>query len=84
LLGLVAVVWSVDLLYKKLKAEAAVDPAVKAILDAGSLWTNVVTIAAGIGQKIAAIPPSATCWRAVDAARLCRARLVRPHRAEST
>lgn len=58
LLGLVAVVWSVDLLYKKLKAEAATDPAVKAILDSGSLWTNVITIADGIWQKIAAIPPS--------------------------
>ncbi|MHB2165847.1 lysylphosphatidylglycerol synthase transmembrane domain-containing protein [Alsobacter sp. R-9] len=58
LLGLVAVVWSVDLLYKKLKAEAAVDPAVKAALDVGSLWANIGTIASVIGQKIAAIPPS--------------------------
>jgi uncharacterized membrane protein YbhN (UPF0104 family) len=59
LLGLVAVVWSVDLLYKKLKAEAALEPAVSALLDQGSLWSNIKTIAGVIGQKLAAIPPEA-------------------------
>lgn len=59
LIGLVAVVWSIDLLYKKLKAEAATDPAVKAVLDTGSLWTNIQTIASVIGHKIADIPPHA-------------------------
>jgi uncharacterized membrane protein YbhN (UPF0104 family) len=58
-IGLVAVVWSVDLLYKKLKAEAAVDPAVGALLEHGSLWQNLQTIAGVIGQKIGAIPPQA-------------------------
>jgi uncharacterized membrane protein YbhN (UPF0104 family) len=58
-IGLVAVVWSVDLLYVKLKAEAAEDPAVRAILDQGSLWNNIRTIAGVIGHKIADIPPHA-------------------------
>ena len=58
-IGLVAVVWSVDLLYKKLKAEAAVDPAVGALLEHGSLWHNIQTIAGVIGHKIGAIPPHA-------------------------
>src|SRR5690242_18630562 len=58
-IGLVAVVWSVDLLYKKLKAEAAADPAVGALLEQGSLWQNIQTIAGVIGHKIAAIPPHA-------------------------
>lgn len=58
-MGLVAVVWSVKLLYAKLKAEAAEDPAVQAILDQGSLWNNIRTIAGVIGHKIADIPPHA-------------------------
>jgi glycosyltransferase 2 family protein len=58
-IGLVAVVWSVQLLYGKLKAEAATDPAVRALLDQGSLWANVKTIAAGIGHRIGDIPPHA-------------------------
>ena len=58
-IGLVAVVWSVDLLYKKLKAEAAVDAVVGARLEAGSLLQNIATIAGVIGQKLAAIPPHA-------------------------
>ena len=57
-LGLVAVVWSVQLLYGKLKAEAATDAATKALLDAGGLWSNIVVIATVIGHKIADIPPS--------------------------
>lgn len=58
-IGLVAVVWSVDLLYKKLKAEAAIDPAVGALLEHASLWNNFQTIAGVIGHKIGAIPPHA-------------------------
>ncbi len=57
LIGLAAVVLSVHALYKKLKAEAAVDPSVSALLDQGTVWYNIKTIAAVIGQKIAAIPP---------------------------
>lgn len=57
-LGLVAVVWSVQLLYGKLKAEAATDAATKVMLEAGSVWTNIGIIATVIGHKIADIPPS--------------------------
>ena len=57
-LGLVAVVWSVRLLYGKLKAEAATDAATKALLDAGDVWANIAVIASVIGHKIADIPPS--------------------------
>ena len=59
LVGLVAVVWSVELLYKKLKAEAAVDPAVGALLEQGGVWDNIRTIAGVIAAKIVAIPPHA-------------------------
>ena len=59
LVGLAAVVWSIDLLYRKLKAEAGADPAVRALLDHGSLWENVKTIASVIAGKIVEIPPHA-------------------------
>jgi hypothetical protein len=59
IVGLVAVIWSVDLLWEKLKAEAATDEAVKALLEHGSLWQNVKLIAAEIGEKIALISPEA-------------------------
>lgn len=54
--GLVAVVWSVRLLYSKLVAEAATDPRIAKILEEGNLWSDIQTIAAGIGQKLAGIP----------------------------
>jgi uncharacterized membrane protein YbhN (UPF0104 family) len=57
-LGLVAVVWSVQLLYGKLKAEAATDAATRALLEAGSVWTNIGIIGSVIGHKIADIPAS--------------------------
>lgn len=59
IVGLVAVIWSVDLLWEKLKAEAATDAAVQALLDQGNLWQNIKIIASGIGQKIALISPEA-------------------------
>ena len=59
LVGLAAVVWSIDLLYKKLKMEAGADPAVRALLDQGSVWANVKTIASVIAAKIVEIPPHA-------------------------
>lgn len=59
LIGLVAVVWSVELLWDKLKAEAGTDAAVQALLEQGTLWQNIKIIAAGIGQKIALISPDA-------------------------
>jgi uncharacterized membrane protein YbhN (UPF0104 family) len=62
LLGLVAVVWSVHLLYEKLRTEAlnaATDQASRAILSTGDLWSNLKVIADVIGGKLAAIPPHA-------------------------
>jgi uncharacterized membrane protein YbhN (UPF0104 family) len=56
LLGLVAVVWSVHLLYSKLLAEAAADPGVRALLDAGGIWSDLQVIAGVIGRKLALIP----------------------------
>ena len=57
ILGLVAVVWSVKLLYTKLKAEAASDLAVRALLETGDLWSHLQVIASVIGAKLAVIPP---------------------------
>ena len=59
IIGLVAVVWSVDLLWEKLKAEAGTDAAIEALLEQGSLWDNIRIVATRIGQKIAVIPPDA-------------------------
>ena len=54
--GLVAVVWSVKLLYEKLAAEAATDEKVRALLEAGGLWSDIKIIASVIGHKLADIP----------------------------
>jgi uncharacterized membrane protein YbhN (UPF0104 family) len=59
IVGLVAVVMSVKLLYEKLKSEAASDLAVKALLESGDLWDHVKVIASVIGAKLAVIPPHA-------------------------
>ncbi len=59
IIGLAAVIWSVELLWSKLKAEAGSDAAVQALLEQGSLWSNLKIIATGIGQKIALISPDA-------------------------
>ncbi len=59
LIGIAAVIWSVRLLYVKLAAEAGANPAVQSLLDAGTPWSNIVTIARVIGERIAAIPPHA-------------------------
>jgi uncharacterized membrane protein YbhN (UPF0104 family) len=55
-LGLVAVVWSVKLLFEKLEMEAASDEKVRALLDAGGLWSDIKIIASVIGGKLANIP----------------------------
>lgn len=59
IIGLVAVIWSVDLLWDKLKTEAGTDAAIEALLEQGSLWDNIRIVATRIGQKIAVIPPDA-------------------------
>lgn len=59
LIGLVAVVLSVRVLYDKLYAEAAADPAVRAALEAGDFWHDLKAIASGIGARLADLPASA-------------------------
>lgn len=59
LIGLVAVVWSVDLLWDKLKDEAGTDTQIQALLEQGNLWDNIRIVASRIGQKIAVIPAEA-------------------------
>ncbi len=54
--GLIAVIWSVKLLYEKLLSEAAVDEKVRSILEQGGLWSDIKTIAAVIGDKLSDIP----------------------------
>lgn len=56
--GLVAVVWAVRLLYVKLQAEVATDPAVRKMLDAGGVWSDLHVIASVIAERLTGIPPS--------------------------
>ena len=58
-LGLAAVIWSVKLLFDKLRAEAAADVAVRALLGVGGVWSDVKIIAGVIGAKLSIIPPHA-------------------------
>ena len=55
LIGLVAVIWSVDLLWEKLKAEALTNEAVSARLEQAGLWESIKIVGSGIGEKIALI-----------------------------
>jgi uncharacterized membrane protein YbhN (UPF0104 family) len=57
LLGLVAVVASVRVLYEKLRAEAAGEPGARALLAASDFWSSFKIIAGVIGAKLGAIPP---------------------------
>ena len=57
--GLVAVVWSVRILYEKLAAEAGVDPAVAKMLADGGLWSDIQVIAGVIASKLKNLPASA-------------------------
>jgi len=59
LIGLVAVVWSVDLLWDKLKSEAGTDAAIQALLEQGGFWDNLKIVASRIAQKIGLISPAA-------------------------
>ena len=59
IIGLVAVVWSVELLWSKLKLEAGTDARIEALLENVGLWQSVKIIAHRIGHKIAVIPPDA-------------------------
>jgi hypothetical protein len=55
-IGLVAVVWSLKLLYAKLLAEVATDPSVKAMLKTSGFFSDLGIIATSIGSKLSAIP----------------------------
>ncbi|HRK24429.1 MAG TPA: YbhN family protein [Beijerinckiaceae bacterium] len=57
IIGLVAVVLSVRVLYQKLYDEAAINPRVSAALEKAGWWDSLKIIARVIGQKLAAIPP---------------------------
>ncbi len=57
-LGLVAVAWSLNLLYVKLQKEVASDPAVRQLLDEGGLWSDLKVIAAAILTRLGEISPS--------------------------
>ncbi len=59
IIGLVAVIWSVELLWDKLKAEAGSDATIEALLADAGLWQSIKIIAHRIGHKIAVIPPEA-------------------------
>jgi uncharacterized membrane protein YbhN (UPF0104 family) len=67
LIGLVAVIWSVRLLYFKLEAEAATNPLIKAALEKGDIVSNIATIARVIGGKVAAIPPEGVALATLSA-----------------
>ncbi|MCS6995964.1 MAG: UPF0104 family protein [Casimicrobiaceae bacterium] len=58
LLGLIAVVWSLDLLYRKLEQEVSGDATVRALLDAGNLWSDLRVIALAIAERLGEIPAS--------------------------
>lgn len=50
--GVIAVVWSVHILYEKLALEAGLDPAVQRLLDEGNLWSDIKVISGVIGDKL--------------------------------
>jgi hypothetical protein len=54
-IALIAIIWSIRLLYKKLLAEVAVDPDVKATLGRG-LWSDLTTIFRVIFERLSEIP----------------------------
>ncbi len=66
LLGLAAVIWSVRLLYFKLKLEAAGNPVTAAALEQGGLWDHIKVISVEIGHKLAAIPPQSYAFAALS------------------
>jgi glycosyltransferase 2 family protein len=49
------VLWSLWLLYSKLLAEVATDPAAKAVIESGTLWTNLLVIVDTIARSIAEV-----------------------------
>jgi hypothetical protein len=64
--GLV-LVWSLWLLYSKLRGEVAGDPVARELLASGGFWFSLKVIAQSIGQSIAAVPPSGYALAAFSA-----------------
>ena len=58
LVGLAAVLWSLDVLYSKLRIEAATNAAIEAKLEKAGVLESIGIIAAQIGAKLSAIPTS--------------------------
>ena len=60
LIGLIAVIWSVHLLYEKLKLEVSndsnVSDAIKGLIETSGIFETIKIIAVEIGHKLAAIP----------------------------
>lgn len=59
LLGLAAVIWSLDVLYNRLRLEAAADAASKVLLDKAGFFESLGIIASLIGSKLSIIPAHA-------------------------
>ena len=57
-IGLAAVIWSLNILYSKLRLEAAADAATGALLEKAGLFESLKIIAMQIGGKLGAIPHS--------------------------
>lgn len=57
-IGLAAVIWSLNILYSKLRLEAAADAATGALLEKAGLFESLKIIALQIGGKLGAIPHS--------------------------
>ena len=58
ILGIIAVLWSLDLLYRKLQKEVATDPAVRRLLDEGGFLSDLKVIALAIAGRLGEIPLS--------------------------
>jgi len=56
LLGLAAVLWSLDVLYEKLRSEAATSEKTRLLLEKAGFFDSLSIIAAEIGSKLHAIP----------------------------
>ncbi|MBX3661048.1 MAG: UPF0104 family protein [Burkholderiales bacterium] len=61
------VLWSLWLLYSKLLAEVATDPAAKALIDSGSVTTNLAVIFDMIVRSVAAVSAKAYALAALSA-----------------
>lgn len=68
-LGAVALVilWSLWLLYSKLRGEVATDPAARELLASGGFWVSLKIIAVTIGRSISDVPASGYALAALSA-----------------